>query len=460
MNGWASILSTIAGAAMLLSKSNADNGNGNGGGKKNTSTQTDTTDKQTTSPSESAYEEYKRMVDEANAQQKITDPRNSNMYFGNPNAPYDPFYDYKDDPIYNTRDSVDYPSHGNVDVVKACRARIVSPYVLSEEVLKNAESEDDLGVIGCKNSYMGIFSAAGKQYYRRYTFEKFMNGYQTTEVDGQNQRTVKLARGNFRYITFYLEILNPSKNEAEIQMCGIESVSIANEKCQPIHLGSFPREYMMGQNEVNGRLYMYSGADKIEAYGNEGFFSARELRAEQPIKSNGSSVSAKWLEMGYPYVMCDNIANNGYQYQDWKDIYEGKRRTGWATEEGKKEVEVIEGNAQRGDQFIDYEHNYLKINPHSSRIVKITLPLASLNDTSVRYIPEGKLYDWDYRKGKIEKIHSFSGMADSEVATSKYKSMTKNQFEEIANSYYTTMHNMMVGGYCLISSLLLRSLTR
>lgn len=449
MNGWASILSTIAGAAMFFSKSNADNGNGNGGGKNNTSTKTDSESQKQTSPAESAYEEYKRKVAEAELEKQINDPRNSDMYFGNPTAPYDPFYDYKDDPIYNTRDSVDYPSHGNVDVVKSCRARIVSPYVLSEEVMKDGTTAEKLSVIGCKNSYMDL-AASGRKYYRRYTFDEFMNEYQTSEVDGQYQRTVKLARGNFRYITFYIEILNPSKKEAEIQMCGIESVSIADEKCQPIHLGyHIPKKWLMGEEEVIGRYYMFSDADKWESdLGNVGFFSARELRTE-PIRANGKIATAKWLSMGYPYVMCDSVANNGYQYQDWKEVYSGRKRTGWATEEGKKETTLVEGNSQRGEHSEDYKYDYLKVSPHSSRIVKITLPLASMDSTEAVYIPEGKLFDWDYQKNRLDHINSFDGMADSEVEISKYDQMTVNQFIDITKNYYTKMHNMMVGGYLL-----------
>lgn len=443
MTEWASILSTIAGAAMFFSKSKAETDNGNGGGKNNTSTITDL------DPTEASYQEYKQKVEEAQAQQQANDPRGSRMYYGDPTAPYDPFYDYSDEGLYTPSDleNPEYPT-------KACRVRFVSPYLLSEEVMKNGTEDEKMGVIGCneKTFLSGMEVYENKQYglnnlFRRYSFFLGDNKLNQAEVDGYDQFVMNIARGNTRYVTFYLEVFNPCKKDVEIQTFGIENVKVGDTECQPIHLGGMPRDFMMGKSEQEEKLYMYSSADRDGKYGNKGFFAFRELRTE-PITSNGRSTTAKLLKAGYSYIACDNIANNGYAYQDWTKVYDGFERTGWATIAGKKETTLVENGGSYKSE--EYKPSYLKVAAQSSRIVKMTLPLASLTDTKVYYAPEGELFDWDFRKGEIEKIHSYLGIANSEFVGQENIVGYSEKLEllsKIARQYYTTLHQKGVTGY-------------
>lgn len=440
MNGLISLISTVAGAALFFHKNKDVDAKGG-----NTKTDTSTLD-----PTESSYQEYKQKVEEAQAQQQANDPRNSNSYYGDKTAPYDPFYDYSDSgetPLSLANIS------NNIERVKVCRFRFVEPYLLSEEVMKDGSAEEKMRVIGCpKPVFTKDLNVPGvNNLFKRYTFDDFTDpeDMPTAKVDGSNQFVVNIARGNIRYVTFYIEVFNPCPKEVEVKMIGVENVKVGDNNCQPMHLGNIPREYMFGEKEVEGRLYMYDAADKWDKpYGNIGYFAFRELRVE-PIKANGKSAEAKLLKMGYKYIPCDNVANNGYQFQKWDKVYDGFKRTGWATEEGKKEVTLTEQDGRGHYQSEDYEPNYLKIDPKSSRIVKMTLPLASIDDTKVYYAPEGELFDWDFRKGKIEQLHNFIGIADSEFLPYNVTSLTDKYaiLSGIAQNYYTMMHNRNVRGY-------------
>lgn len=440
MNGLISLISTVAGAALFFHKNkDVDDKGGN--------TKTDTS---TLDPTESSYQEYKQKVEEAQAQQQANDPRNKTMYLGDPTAPYDPFYDYSDD-VYTPLGLANLDT--NIARVKACRFRFVEPYLLSEEVMKDGSVEEKMRVIGCpKPVFTKDLNVPGvNNLFRRYTFDDFTDpgDMPTAKVDGSDQFVVNIARGNIRYVTFYIEVFNPCPKEVEVKTFGVENVKVGDNNCQPMHLGNIPSEYMMGEKEREGRLYMYDAAYKWDKpYGNIGYFAARELRVE-PIKANGKSADAKLLKMGYKYVPCDNVANNGYQFQKWNWVYAGRRRTGWATEDGKTEVTLTEQDGRGNYKSEDYKPSYLKVSPKSSRIVKMTLPLASIDDTKVYYAPEGELFDWDFRKGKIEQLHNFIGIADSEFLPYNVTKLTDQYaiLSGIAQNYYTMMHNRNVRGY-------------
>lgn len=440
MNGLISLISTVAGAALFFHKNKDVDAKGG-----NTKIDTSTLD-----PTESSYQEYKQKVEESQAQQQANDPRNSKSYYGDATSPYDPFYDYSDSeytPL--TLANID----NNINRVKACRFRFVEPYLLSEEVMKDGSAEEKMRVIGCpKPVFTKDLNVPGvNNLFKRYTFDDFTDpeDMPTAKVDGSDQFVVNIARGNIRYVTFYIEVFNPCPKEVEVKTIGVENVKIGDNNCQPMHLGNIPSEYMMGEKEREGRLYMYAAADKWDKpYGNIGYFAARELRVE-PIKANGKSADAKLLKMGYKYVPCDNVANNGYQFQKWNWVYAGRRRTGWATEDGKTEVTLTEQDGRGHYKSEDYKPSYLKVAPKSSRIVKMTLPLASIDDTKVYYAPEGELFDWDYRKGKIEQLHNFIGIADSEFLPYNVTKLTDQYaiLSGIAQNYYTMMHNRNVRGY-------------
>ena len=441
MTEWASILSTIAGAALFFGKNNADNGNGNGGGKNNTSTKTDL------DPTESSYQEYKQKVEEAKAQQQANDPRNSNVYFGDPTAPYDPFYDYKKDDTHFTKTLID---NNGTDLkrIDTLRARLVAPFLLSEEVMHEDSTKGRYEVIGCNvfsEDEKAIWKTGGKErnFYKRYTDIDFpYRPY--VEDGGENKYVVNMARGNFRYVTFYVEILNPNSLYATtIKMAGIDNVKVGETRCNTIHLGGLiPKTQLMGEKELEGRYYMYDAADKWNhPYGNIGYFSSHELRVN-PIKSNGYMTPSSLMEMGYRHVLCDNIANNGYQYQEWEKIYKGEGRTGWETEDGKQETTITESDGRGNYKAEPYVQQYLTIPPKSSKIVKITLPLASVKDSSAVYIPEGKLFKYDNSMGKVVEIHSLDGIADSDLHDCEYKTIYPYAYE-----FYKKMHEAGIQGY-------------
>lgn len=441
MNGWASILSTIAGAAMFFSKNNADNGNGNGGGKNNTSTKTDL------NPTEASYQEYKQKVEEAQAQKQANDPRNSNVYFGDPTAPYDPFYDYKKDSEYPTKTLIDN-NGSHTTRIPTMRARLVAPFLLSEEVMHEDSTKGRYEVIGCNifsEEEKNIWKTGGQErnFYQRYTDIDFpYRPY--VEDGGEIKRVVNMARGNFRYVTFYVEILNPNSLYATtVKMAGIDNVKIGETRCNTVHLGSLiPKNKLMGEEELTGRYYMYDSAYKWEKpYGNIGYFAAHELRVN-PIKSNGYMTPASLLEMGYRHVLCDNVANNGYQYQEWEKIYDGAGRTGWETEKGKVETTLVKEDGKGNYKSEPYVQTFLTIPPKSSRIVKITLPLASVKDSSAVYIPEEKLFKYDQYMGKVVEIHSYDGIADSDLHDCKYKFISSYAYE-----FYKKMHDAGIQGY-------------
>lgn len=437
MNGLISLISTVAGAALFFHKNkDVDDKGGN--------TKTDTS---TLDPTESSYQEYKQKVEEAQAQQQANDPRNKTMYLGDPTAPYDAFYDYSNDRVYNTPSSV--KNLEDKFTANACRARLVSPYLLSQNVERIGVDDSNLkvlSVIGSSPDASAIVKntfGGSANFFKRY-FEPDLYIPSAT-IDGQNKYVATQARGNFRYVTFYVEIFNPCDREIELQMCGVSNIRVGETKCQPVHIGGdlpYGEDFTMGENEKNAKHYMYDGADyNILDRGNKWWHAARDLQVE-PFQG-GKSVECKWKEMTYPYMLCDNIFNNGYSNQNWGDIAAGlyKFRTGtqWATYDKEKSREK------------NYEPNYLKIDSMSSAIVKMTLPLASMDDTKVYYAPEGELFDWDFRKGKIERIFSSIGVPDSEFANFSLQELAKIKMnggrDLVYYSYYTLLHNKGISDY-------------
>ena len=435
MNGWASILSTIAGAALFFGKKSANDGKGGG---KNTPTNTNL------DPTEASYQEYKQKVEEAQAQQQANDPRNKTMYLGDPTAPYDAFYDYSNEYIYNTPDSL--RNLKEEETTSACRARLVSPYLLSEEVERKGVDDSDVkkfSVIGALPGGSEEVKSLGGQanYYKRY-FDP--NLYiPDAEIDGSSKYVATQARGNFRYVTFYVEIFNPTDREIELRMCGVSNIMIGDKKCQPVHIGGnlpYGEDSTMGEGEMYAKHYMYNGASSTTAdRGNKWWHAARDLQVE-PFKG-GKSTECKWKEMAYPYILCDNIFENGYSNQNWNDVAAGlyRFRTGWATYDKENSREK------------NYEPQYLKIDSMSSAIVKMTLPLASMDDTKVYYAPEGELFDWDYRKGNIERIYSSLGVPDSEFETISPNDLyVGGQLvgrDAVYSKFYTNMHNKGITDY-------------
>lgn len=435
MNAWASILSTIAGAALFFGKKSANDGKGGG---KNTSTNTNL------DPTEASYQEYKQKVEEAQSQQQANDPRNKTMYLGDPTAPYDAFYDYSNEYIYNTPDSM--RNLKEEETASACRARLVSPYLLSEEVERKGVDDSDVkkfSVIGALPGGSEEVKSLGGQanYYKRY-FDP--NLYiPDAEIDGSSKYVATQARGNFRYVTFYVEIFNPTDREIELRMCGVSNIMIGDKKCQPVHIGGnlpYGEDSTMGEGEMYAKHYMYNGASFTTAdRGNKWWHAARDLQVE-PFKG-GKSTECKWKEMAYPYILCDNIFENGYSNQNWNDVAAGlyRFRTGWATYDKENSREK------------NYEPQYLKIDSMSSAIVKMTLPLASMDDTKVYYAPEGELFDWDYRKGNIERIYSSLGVPDSEFETISPNDLyVGGQLvgrDAVYSKFYTNMHNKGITDY-------------
>ena len=437
MNGLISLISTVAGAALFFHKNkDVDDKGGN--------TKTDTS---TLDPTESSYQEYKQKVEEAQAQQQANDPRNKTMYLGDPTAPYDAFYDYSNDRVYNTPSSV--KNLEDKFTANACRARLVSPYLLSQNVERIGVDDSNLkvlSVIGSSPDASAIVKntfGGSANFFKRY-FEPDLY-MPTATIGGQIKYVATQARGNFRYVTFYVEIFNPCDREIELQMCGVSNIRVGETKCQPVHIGGdlpYGEDFTMGENEKNAKHYMYDGADyNILDRGNKWWHAARDLQVE-PFQG-GKSVECKWKEMTYPYMLCDNIFNNGYSNQNWGDIAAGlyKFRTGtqWATYDKEKSREK------------NYEPNYLKIDSMSSAIVKMTLPLASMDDTKVYYAPEGELFDWDFRKGKIERIFSSIGVPDSEFANFSPQELAKIVInggrDLVYYSYYTLLHNKGISDY-------------
>ena len=437
MNGLISLISTVAGAALFFHKNKDVDAKGG-----NTKTDTATLD-----PTESSYQEYKQKVEEAQAQQQANDPRNKTMYLGDPTAPYDAFYDYSNDRVYNTPSSV--KNLEDKFTANACRARLVSPYLLSQNVERIGVDDSNLkvlSVIGSSPDASAIVKntfGGSANFFKRY-FEPDLY-IPTATIGGQIKYVATQARGNFRYVTFYVEIFNPCDREIELQMCGVSNIRVGETKCQPVHIGGdlpYGEDFTMGENEKNAKHYMYDGADyNILDRGNKWWHAARDLQVE-PFQG-GKSVECKWKEMTYPYMLCDNIFNNGYSNQNWGDIAAGlyKFRTGtqWATYDKEKSREK------------NYEPNYLKIDSMSSAIVKMTLPLASMDDTKVYYAPEGELFDWDFRKGKIERIFSSIGVPDSEFANFSPQELAKIVInggrDLVYYSYYTLLHNKGISDY-------------
>lgn len=437
MNGLISLISTVAGAALFFHKNKDVDAKGG-----NTKTDTSTLD-----PTESSYQEYKQKVEEAQAQQQANDPRNKTMYLGDPTAPYDAFYDYSNDRVYNTPSSV--KNLEDKFTANACRARLVSPYLLSQNVERIGVDDSNLkvlSVIGSSPDASAIVKntfGGSANFFKRY-FEPDLY-IPTATIGGQIKYVATQARGNFRYVTFYVEIFNPCDREIELQMCGVSNIRVGETKCQPVHIGGdlpYGEDFTMGENEKNAKHYMYDGADyNILDRGNKWWHAARDLQVE-PFQG-GKSVECKWKEMTYPYMLCDNIFNNGYSNQNWGDIAAGlyKFRTGtqWATYDKEKSREK------------NYEPNYLKIDSMSSAIVKMTLPLASMDDTKVYYAPEGELFDWDFRKGKIERIFSSIGVPDSEFANFSPQELAKIVInggrDLVYYSYYTLLHNKGISDY-------------
>ena len=260
----------------------------------------------------------------------------------------------------------------------ACRARLVSPYLLSQNVERIGVDDSNLkvlSVIGSSPDASAIVKntfGGSANFFKRY-FEPDLY-IPTATIGGQIKYVATQARGNFRYVTFYVEIFNPCDREIELQMCGVSNIRVGETKCQPVHIGGdlpYGEDFTMGENEKNAKHYMYDWADyNILDRGNKWWHAARDLQVE-PFQG-GKSVECKWKEMTYPYMLCDNIFNNGYSNQNWGDIAAGlyKFRTGtqWATYDKEKSREK------------NYEPNYLKIDSMSSAIVKMTLPLASMDD--------------------------------------------------------------------------------
>ena len=138
MNGLISLISTVAGAALFFHKNKDVDAKGG-----NTKTDTSTLD-----PTESSYQEYKQKVEEAQARQEANDPRNSSVYFGDKTAPYDPFYDYSNDDTFFTPLLIDNNATDEARV-RTLRARFVTPYLLSKEVMHEDSTAGRLEVVGC-----------------------------------------------------------------------------------------------------------------------------------------------------------------------------------------------------------------------------------------------------------------------------------------------------------------------
>lgn len=340
--------------------------------------------------------------------------RSNSMYKGKDfdGGVYDSFYDYSakngNEKIYFQQSFLDNIT-SNDERVKACRVRMLSPYVTSEML------GDDSGFIGGKATIKKAYNGGYKDVIMPFMYR---NGNETMiVVDGDkytSKNVLKLAKGNVRNVTVFLQVFNPCKVPVRIEVLTVENIYVGETKCQPIHLRSdaygMRRIYhkeassstSSGRSERSSLVYdeplnerptntndtMRSDRASLYNAGNETYFAGRELWTENASKSDFDKDNLKWREMAYPVDAVRNrpsmLKTSGNKIGVvGNDVYEGVQNETLIANGTYKVGLSTEVYNYDGGEF--FSPDFLTIEPNGYEIVKIMLPLACLNETKVSF---------------------------------------------------------------------------
>lgn len=374
--GIAAIISSLIGYGLFAYKRNTDD---------------------TTVPGESNNENNQSSEETASPSATTDARRLRSMYFGSEldGGVYDPLYDYSaenGEKLYFQRQFIDNITT-NEERVRTLRARIIAPFVTSE-----LAGEDDT-FIGTdakdRNGYCN-----GLWLYR--------NGHETIQISDESIFARKLAKGNVRNVSFFLEIFNPCKQDVIVETIGVDNIFVGSNRCQMVHLTSDPKnlgkvptdlysgnrawrrsvyqnatdnalenEFNEGRSEVNVLRDNYR---KVIHTGNQPYFAARELQIET-LKSNATQ-QCKWKPCEYPYDMREGflalVSKSGKQNP--YNIFDGLQKYGICQE-------VF--NYEKSNFNYD---NRCVVPALGSIIVKMVMPLADMESSTVSFVKGTDIY--------------------------------------------------------------------
>lgn len=383
-----SIVSSVVGFALLNAKKDEDNTTDNG------------TKVPGIDPGQTSTNEQTNPADTA-----VTGKRGGAMYFGREldGGVYDSFYDYSPEAgekLYFRQDFIDNVVT-NEERVKILRARMVAPFVTSEL------AGEDESFIGTKakdrNGYCN-----GLWLYRYSQEKETVNIQNGADIKSPCAR--KLAKGNVRNVSFFIEIFNPCKTSVRVETMGVDDIFVGSTKCQMVHLTSNPsniasRPTDMKSEQRSWRSILYRGYSgdkgminkaneglsdlqilrddyhKIIKTGNQPYFAARELQIE--TLPSDATQKAVWKQCEYPYDFVEGILPlvSKAAAQDPYNIFGGLQKYGISQD------------------VFNYEYNQYAYNPKfcevpagGSVLVKMVMPLADMTQSTVQYVKGSDIY--------------------------------------------------------------------
>lgn len=334
--------------------------------------------------------------------QKPTDKRDGSMYLGSEydGGVYDSFYDYSPaagEKLYFSRSIIDNIS-SNEERVKALRARILAPFVTSEL------AGEDESYIGTKAKDINGY-CNGLWLYR--------NGSETVNIkDGAgvySPLTRKLAKGNVRNVSFFVEIFNPCSKAVRVETIGVDDIFIGTTQCQIVHLTSDPANISSRPSDLDPKKRVWRALNyqnkqdkglldianlglsdlqiqrdnyhKIIKVGNQPYFAARELQIE--MLPSFLTQTAKWMPCEYPYDLLEGGVglSSKAECQKPDSIWGGLQKYGVS-----QDVFNYEYNKY------GYEPKFCEVPAGGSILVKMVLPLADMSLSTVKFVKGSDIY--------------------------------------------------------------------
>lgn len=336
--------------------------------------------------------------------------RSNSMYKGKDfdGGVYDSFYDYSakngNEKIYFQQSFLNNIT-SNDERVKACRVRMLGPFLTSELL------GEDASFIGGKAVVRQAYNGGNKEVVMPIMYQ---NGNETMILtDGDkfvSKNVLKLAKGNVRNVCVWLQVFNPSPKDVKIEVLTVENIFIGETQCQPIHLRgdnySYTIEYAdggsrsgRGRTEESSEIVGYSFANpkptnmndtirmarvKLYQSGNETYFSGRELWTPNVPKSelDKSNGNLGWKEMAYPVDTVSNYPSRLTSFRDEIGVNDIQNQA--LVENGTYKV-GLSTEVYNYDNGNFFKPKFLTVPANGYEIVKVMLPLACLKETKVTF---------------------------------------------------------------------------
>lgn len=414
--------------------------------------------------------------DNGSQNETVTGKRAGAMYFGRDldGGVYDCFYDYSPEAgekLYFRREFIDNIT-SNEERVKSLRARIVAPFVTSELA---GEDESFIGTnVKDINGYCN-----GLWLYRGGKETVLVRNYQ------HGIPVLNLAKGNVRNVTIFVEIFNPCNKPVRVEKIGVDDIKVGTTKCQMVHLTSKPKNLASRPTDLNTekrswRSNVYQNAtdkalenkaneglsdleilkDKIYKNiktGNQPYFAARELQIEE--LPSFATQKATWKPCEYPYDMLEDFLwlSSKASCQNPGSIFGGLQKYGISDDVFNYEYEKYK-----------YEPKFLEIPAGGSVLVKMVMPLADMDESTVQFVKAEDIY-------RIHTSGADAGLFD-ELRTSNHYYYSIFPYEqyicspslqdvdtvksynigheyelERRENFFRYFHNQGVKGYCVFN---------